>query len=192
MNKDSIGRKNKKYNIINMDSILNAEIIENPWPYAIIENPINLNLANLAGDSNFSYIIWLNNIHDIFYDNIENILNKYSSNTRGYNSLFKDEYYIDWALQVQAPNQKSEIHIDNVRKLWSLVIYLFPNESTGTGIYDEDKNFLHHIEWKQNRGFAFTSHGPSIEFPVTWHDYGNPNSEYRITLAVFICRGESK
>jgi hypothetical protein len=174
----SINRRRKaQENIINMDNILNAEIIENPWPYAIIENPIgNINFANPTGDSNSSYIIWLNNIHDIFYDNIENILNKYRFDRGGYESQYKDEYYIDWALQVQAPNQKSEIHVDSGRKLWSLVIYLFPNESTGTGIYDEDKNFLHHIEWKQNRGLAFCSQGPSDKHSVTWHDYGNPNS----------------
>ena len=188
MNKDSIRRKKLQQNIINMDNILSAEIIENPWPHAVIDNVFNLNLSN--ADANGSILIWMNNIHDIFYNNIENILNKYRSDRGGYNEKNKDKYYIDWGLQVQPSSGKSDIHIDDGRKLWSFVVYLFPKKSNGTGMYDKDKNLLQEVEWKQNRGFVFCSWGREIS--PTWHAYGNSFDEHRITLAVFICMDSVK
>jgi hypothetical protein len=184
MSNDFIRRKNLQKNMVNIDSILNAKINQKPWPHAVIDNVFNINLE--TSDANNSHIIWLNNIHDIFYDNIEPILNKYRSDRGGYEELYKDDYYVDYALQVQTPHQKSEIHIDHGRKLWSFVSYLFPKNSSGTKLYDKDKNFLQEIEWKQNRAFAFCSRGGDIN--PTWHDYGNNSDEYRVTLAVFICK----
>jgi len=184
MNKDFIRRKNLQKNMINIDSILNTNINQKPWPHAVIDNVFNINLE--TSDANNSHIIWLNNIHDIFYNNIEPILNKYRADKGGYRKKFKDDYYVDYALQVQNPHQKSEIHIDHGRKLWSFVCYLFPKNSSGTGLYDKDKNFLQEIEWKQNRAFAFSSRGGDVE--PTWHDYGNNDDEYRVTLTVFICK----
>ena len=184
-------RKDHQNSIINIDNILNAKIVNDPWPHAVIDNVWNLNLGPDKNNRlpNATYVMWMNGVHDIFYDNIEPILNKFRSDRGGYRERDKDLYYIDYALQVQPPNSTSVIHIDHGRKHWSFVNYLFPSNSNGTGLFDENKKFVTEIEWKSNRGLAFSSSGPSSTSSATWHEYRNDSeTDYRITMAVFICK----
>ena len=52
-----------------------------------------------------------------------------------------------------------------------------------------NKKFVTEIEWKSNRGLAFSSSGPSSTSSATWHEYRNDSeTDYRITMAVFICK----
>ena len=184
-------RKKHQDSIINIDNILNAKIAYDPWPHAVIDNVWNLNLEPNENKRlpNATYVMWMNGVHDIFYDNIEPILNKFLSHEGGYKERYKDLYYIDYALQVQPPDSTSVIHIDHGRKLWSFVNYLFPINSNGTGLFDENKKFVREVKWKQNRGLAFSSSGPGNKRKATWHEYKNDSkTDYRITMSVFICK----
>ena len=85
-------RKKHQDSIINIDNILNAEIVNDPWPYAVIDNVWNLNLEPNKNNRlpNATYVMWMNGVHDIFYDNIEPILNKFLSHDGGYKERYKE------------------------------------------------------------------------------------------------------
>lgn len=73
------------------------------------------------------------------------------------------------------------IHDENPRKVLSIVNYIAPEKSTGTLIYDTDKNFVSEVEWKQNRTLIF----PGIT-GKTWHAYNVEPKKLRITLNTFL------
>jgi hypothetical protein len=188
MNENQKIKEERRLRAINMDNILNAEIINDPWPHAIIDGI--LDIGNLYTKKNKepipSTLVWLNNVHDIFYENIENILNKYRSDRVGYEEKLKDKYYIDWSLQFQPPGGKFGKHTEDGRKLWSMAIYISPDNSTGTLIYDKHQNFVKEVEWKINRAIVFCGTGESV------HAYENRTDTVRLTLNVFICMDRPK
>lgn len=73
------------------------------------------------------------------------------------------------------------IHDENPRKILSIVNYIAPELSTGTLIYDQDKNFIKEVEWKPNRTLVFAG-----ITDVTWHSYEVRPKQPRITLNTFL------
>jgi hypothetical protein len=73
------------------------------------------------------------------------------------------------------------IHDENPRKVLSVVTYITPEESTGTLIYDCDKNFVKEVEWKPNRTLVFAG-----LTNITWHAYRVERMMPRITLNTFL------
>ena len=162
-------------NLINIDNILNAEIIEEPWEHAVIDNIINIPVLweNLLT----GYIPSTNSL-DVLSENKDNILDKYGR----YRNLRK-KTRITWGVSIVSPGDKYEIHNDGDIKIWSLVIYLFPKHGNGTLIYDRDKKLIKEVEWKQGRGLAFS---PDRN---TWHSYANTTDQFRATLNINVRTG---
>jgi len=73
------------------------------------------------------------------------------------------------------------IHDENIKKILSCVVYVMPEESRGTILYDKDKNFVKELEWKPNTMFIF----PGLE-GITWHSYKCIPGSYRITINTFL------
>ena len=70
------------------------------------------------------------------------------------------------------------IHDDTPDKLLSGVIYLKPENNTGTFFYDSKKGMnKREVEWKQNRAVFFSRKERS-----TWHSYEGDKNNNRITL----------
>lgn len=76
-----------------------------------------------------------------------------------------------------------KIHDESERKVLSSVVYVTPEENSGTRLYDKEKRFVKEIEWKPNRALIFAA----ID-GVTWHDYTCPRGKYRITINQFLQR----
>ncbi len=73
---------------------------------------------------------------------------------------------------------KFPIHDDTPNKLLSGVIYLAPEENSGTIFYSSKKgDNKNEIEWKQNRAVFF-----SRKEKKTWHSYEGNGRENRIAL----------
>ncbi len=86
--------------------------------------------------------------------------------------------YSDFTLVLTDKNKKFPIHDDTPDKLLSGVIYLYPQENTGTKFYDNhngDNERL--VDWKINRGVFFSR----IE-RESWHSYESNGLENRLTL----------
>ena len=81
-----------------------------------------------------------------------------------------------WTLTGQGYEHKP--HVDASHKMLSTVVYIYPDNETGT-YYDEDESVGWHspqAEWKVNRAFSF-----SATPDVTWHRFRSI-SEKRVTL----------
>lgn len=68
-----------------------------------------------------------------------------------------------------------EIHEDAPHKIFSLVIYLNPEENIGTNFYNSNKEFSCKIDWKVNRAVMFCPLNGT-----TYHDYGSTTSRYTL------------
>lgn len=97
----------------------------------------------------------------------------------------EDGYYVEVEVVCTTNGASYPIHDEGGRKIFSTVIYMMPNESIGTVIYDKDQNYFGEIEWKPNRALQFAG----IK-NTTWHSYHAPEKRVRVTINVFVCRNE--
>lgn len=67
------------------------------------------------------------------------------------------------------------IHDDAQHKIFSLVIYLSPEENIGSNFYDSNKKFACKIDWKVNRAIMFCPLDG-----ITYHDYGSTTDRYTL------------
>ena len=67
------------------------------------------------------------------------------------------------------------IHEDAPHKIFSVVIYISPQENIGTNLYDSNKNLAKAVEWKPNRALMFCPLDG-----ITWHDYGSSTERYTL------------
>ena len=86
--------------------------------------------------------------------------------------------YSDFSIIVTSKNSKFPIHDDTPNKLLSGVIYLMPENNSGTIFYNNkagrDKT---EIKWKKNRAVFF-----SRKEKETWHSYEGNQKDNRIAL----------
>mgnify|MGYP001243380447 FL=1 len=86
--------------------------------------------------------------------------------------------YSDFSIIVTSKNSKFPIHDDTPNKLLSGVIYLMPENNSGTIFYNNkagiDKT---EIKWKKNRAVFF-----SRKEKETWHSYEGNKEDNRIAL----------
>ncbi len=190
--------------ILNIESILKTSIENDPWQYKVIDDILEENsflklkstLEEISkikkNDEIYSDGIWpnefeiLNSSNDIYqivtqcqkeFLSIKNELlsqfNSYLESQIGYYGIPKLNYSID--------NLESAIHDEGKTKTLALVIYMIPEETIGTKLYNSSKkeSFVKSIDWKPNRGFLMCS-----QPEVTWHSYGN-NGLPRYTLNLY-------
>ena len=87
--------------------------------------------------------------------------------------------YSDFSLIATGKDINFPIHDDNPDKLLTGVIYLSPNQSTGTNFYEDKKgNGQRTIEWKQNRAVFF-----SRREKESWHSYKGDGVTTRYVLS---------
>ena len=86
--------------------------------------------------------------------------------------------YSDFSIIKTNKNSKFPIHDDTPNKLLSGVIYLYPENNSGTVFYNtksgDDKTS---IDWKQNRAVFF-----SRKERETWHSYEGDRINDRVAL----------
>ncbi len=86
--------------------------------------------------------------------------------------------YSDFSISKTNKNSKFPIHDDTPNKLLSGVIYLYPENNSGTVFYNtksgDDKTS---IDWKQNRAVFF-----SRKERETWHSYEGDRINDRVAL----------
>lgn len=75
------------------------------------------------------------------------------------------------------------LHCENENKVLTFVNYVAPVQSTGTLIYDKDKNFCFEAEWKENRSLVFAG-----KSGVTWHKYNVQAGKPRLTVNSFLIK----
>lgn len=200
----------KPNQLININNIINAPIIHDPWPYKIIDNILDQDVFDQfkdaatvvstikKDDEYYSDGIWPNEFSKLGIDSSltdttlaianqlliyqEKILSQfpnYMKSDLGYYNIPRFNYSIG--------KKTSAIHDEGRSKTMALVIYIIPETTAGTQLYNgpNPENFVKEVEWKPNRGMLMMSQ-PNI----TWHSYtslGGP----RYTLNLYFEKMES-
>jgi hypothetical protein len=197
-------------NLINIDNIINAPIIQDPWPYKVIDNILNKDVFEQfkiaatqistikKDDEYYSDGIWPNEFVKLNADPLlqnttlaiadqllachDTILTQFPNHMKsklGYYNIPRFNYSIG--------KRNSAIHDEGQNKTMALVIYIIPESTAGTKLYNGPypENFVKEVEWKPNRGMLMIS-----QPGVTWHSYtslGGP----RYTLNLYFEKMES-
>ena len=114
----------------------------------------------------------LKKIHNNYFTKATNILKEICPEKL---SLYD---YCDFTVIVTKKNSKFPIHDDTPDKLLSGVIYLYPENNSGTIFYSDKKGSNKtSIEWKPNRAVFF-----SRKEKETWHSYEGDGTNQRVVL----------
>lgn len=192
--------------MINIDNILSAPLLTDPWPHKEITDVFNeqdFKIINQAA-THLSYLCEENKttpVHiseaielgiskeatdliigsaDLILKNVKKIVGTWSLN-----KLTPGGYFVMPKFGITGKNFKYPIHDESLFKVLNLVVYLQPENSQGTRLYKTQNldSFTKQITWKTNNAALF--------FPgqqVTWHNWGGQEHSDipRITLNFFI------
>lgn len=86
------------------------------------------------------------------------------------------EYTQDYVFnfRVRDIDEDYPVHCENIYKAITVVVYMSEETNYGTELYDEGKNFVKEIKWKNNRAFimsGFNNQKGKLEGNSTWHTY---------------------
>lgn len=189
--------------MINLDAIITAPVINDPWPYKIIDNILNPETFDrlrqaavfLSGvekdDQYYSDGIWPNEFVGLgldqkLADDVTTIADQLLTINKELLLQFPNHlksqvgYYNIPRFNYSIGKVNSSIHDEGRSKTMALVIYLIPEQTLGTRLYNgpSQENFVKEIEWKPNRAMLMMSQ-PGI----TWHSYiGAGTARYTLNL----------
>jgi hypothetical protein len=189
--------------LLNLNDLLKNPVEKKPWQYKIIDNILEKNtfeklkkateiISSVKKDDEYySDGIWPNDFEQFgvenIYDDVLTISKEYLSVQKELLKQFdpylqsKIGYYNTSKFNYSINGLQSKIHDEGISKTLVLVIYLTPENSLGTKMYNgpEERDFFGEIPWKPNRGFLMCS-----QPGVTWHSYKN-EGQPRYTLNLY-------
>ena len=163
-------------NLININKILDAKLIEEPWPHYVVDDVLNLDFSNLKFLYNDS--IYYQIFGEFSYYKLP-ILEKHRGDYPKSKMIHNTQSLVRLA-QLQ-PNKKIDKHIDKKPKIWSMVLYISP-DTFGTGTILHNEKFFEHTQliWKQNRALIFSVEPPGIT--SQYHGAVNQTDNPRLTM----------
>lgn len=171
----------------------------NPWPHLEIQNYFDSSLYSACKAELLRYVT--TNIRNLSHHtiirsqekdfnirfpatrafaesaNIDSALLKHFSNHRNYTSL-----YNFYDISICLGDFSYRIHDEAPWKVLSAVTYIAPKESTGTLLYNNNKEYVTTAKWAENKTLIFAP----ID-NVTWHSFESRGT-YRITVNHWLTR----
>ena len=190
--------------LINIDKIMNAKPIDEPWQHFIVDDVINLDFTEINSfikDDNLYY-----RLQDEFQTYLPSILDKFKPVR-----LDKDdEIFVDIRFISTPPDSYGGVHGDNLQKVWTIIIYAWPEKSSGTVLwtnvsldesphcYDEDNDGLEihngdiiesvmhsEVDWKVNRAIFFSTGEKKDGWTETPHQIINASKDTGRLILMF-------
>jgi len=163
-------------NLININKILDAKLIEEPWPHYVVDDVLNLDFSNLKFLYNDS--IYYQIFGEFSYYKLP-ILEKHRGDYPKSKMIHNTQSLVRLA-QLQ-PNKKIDKHIDKKPKIWSMVLYISSDTfGTGTSLHMPDWSVHSQLIWKQNRALIFPVEPPGITSQI--HSVVNQTNNPRLTM----------
>jgi len=179
-----------------------VQINEYPWRHLIIDNFLNTEMYNKIIDYVMPHVDTVKDTNEFFefchyvddgtpvsetFLLFDKFKDEYFDklNVAGIN--FPATYYLDVRTVILPAGFKwNNIHTENIEKVLSTIIYLYPIIGDGTELYTTNlrESYVKSVEWKQNRLMSFVGQR-NLKFPCTWHDYSNNQNVPRCALNVF-------
>lgn len=189
--------------LINLEGILNASIDYDPWPHKLVDNVLRPDVYEKfrkaaediskteKDDLYYGDGIWPNEFIKLGMDETlaedsatisdqlltinQELLSQFPRHLEskiGYFGIPRFNYSLG--------KLNCHIHDEGTTKTMVLVVYLIPEQTNGTRLYNgpNPENFVKEIEWKPNRGMLMLPH-PG----VSWHSFiGNGLPRYTLNL----------
>ena len=187
--------------MINIQNILDARVMQDPWPHKIIDDILSKDIFSVIckeaakleqmaihepRDPNG---LWMFKAKELGLSNevIDLIMELNLKLLLSFNEVLRDFPYAMFSkigyfsiprFNFIGPYVNGSIHDEGDSKTMALVIYLSPKESIGTKLYKNENysSLTKTVDWKLNRGFLMCSN-PG----VTWHSF-HADSQPRMTL----------
>ena len=178
--------------ILNIDKILKAveSPISDPWDHYIVDDVFNYQFSNednfITDDNLYYQLTGELMVHK------EKILSTYSpirltEDAYGHrlnNPIENTWPRVQWLKEYAYADK--EIHMDDVNKIWTCVVYCYPTKCNGTVLIEGNPDNIiksKEVEWKQNRGVIFS---PGTKNYPTWHKIINQTNKIRRAIALNI------
>lgn len=186
------------------DSYPQGQSFNEPWPFWIVDDflkPHNIQTLknfkdveqfNLVDKSDGRRVVTLNapynkydikirpNKHPKAYVQLKDNAVKSLTKVISFEELKKLTFVFD--LVYCEPKYTYHKHSDHPDKLYSIVVYLGPEDGDGTILFDQDDK-QYNVVWKPNRAFIFKSN------PHGYHFYTNTKNVNRYTLNLYLTDG---
>lgn len=133
-------------------------------------------------------------VHD-WTENPDEILAPYFKYIASLESLKLDperEFSTQYRYYVRSKNSDFKpypIHTENIYKAMSLVVYMGNEPNYGTQLFDDERNFVKEIEWKDNRAFimcGYSNQKGKLPGNSTWHGYRIKPNTIRRTIFGYV------
>ena len=133
-------------------------------------------------------------VHD-WSENPDEILAPYFEYIASLESLKLDperEFSTQYRYYIRSKNSDFNlvaIHTENIYKAMSLVVYIGNEPNYGTQLFDNDRNFVKEIEWKDNRAFimcGYSNQKGKLPGNSTWHGYSIKPNTIRRTIFGYV------
>ena len=122
---------------------------------------------------------------------------KYISSLETLKLDHEKEFSSEYRYYVRSKNSDFDpypIHTENLYKAMSLVVYMGEHHNYGTELYDNDREFVKEIEWKDNRAFimcGYSNQKGKLSGNSTWHAYRIKPETIRRTIFGYVCATEN-
>jgi hypothetical protein len=182
--------------ILNIKKLINSanEPILSPWTHYIVDDILNYDFTMesefIFNNSLFFQLLGeLSHYKDKILNTFKPIRIVESPNGHKQEPAIKNTWARVNFLTENAYVDK-EIHMDAVNKIWTCVIYCFPEKCNGTILIEGDPDKVissKEIEWKQNRAIVFS---PGTKNYPTWHKIINNTNKTRRAITLNIISEE--
>ena len=194
--------------MINIENLLNAPLLSDPWDHQIIDDFLDKETFEAAcdiarkiaqlDDLEGAEILWMNDLLeigatqqqiDLIVDSADQMMKYVNEISAPYKNRLESKlgYFNNPRFGVSIPHAVGDIHDEGTNKVMALIIYLEPEQSFGTKLYREDNTntLATEVEWKPNRAFLMFS-----QPCVTWHKF-DALDKPRITLNFYFEKQEA-
>lgn len=194
--------------MINIENLLKAPLIKTPWDHQIIDDFLDKETFEAAcdiarkisklDDLEEAEILWMSDLEklgaskeqiQLIVDSADQLMKYTNEISAPYEKRLESKlgYFNNPRFGVSRPHAIGDIHDEGTNKVMALIIYLEPEESIGTLLYEKDNldSLSTVIPWKPNRAFLMFS-----QPCVTWHKF-DALDKPRITLNFYFEKQEA-
>jgi hypothetical protein len=170
-----------------LDDLLDTDILGQVQDY--VQNKYDLTTINRAVQEN--HISATAPLQQLLGPVVFDIKDRFFDQLNYANKKLPNRQYAFVQLAICPPGFKYKlVHTDHPVKLMTTVLYLMPEQGTGTELYSAEKKFHHEISWKPNRALCFVGQH-KIEHQQTWHTYQNKCNISRVSVNLILSQTEN-
>lgn len=172
----------------------NIQYIDYPWKYAVVDNFLPQDTFTQLIDycknegvdtllsTTYSEVLKDEELQNNILIKCQELFNLSSSTLDTENKIISPPPP-RLTLQFREPGHNYTIHTDIISKLYTIVLYIYPEVSDGTPLYTSgEPEYIGDLEWRPNRAMAFCP--IQTKGKETFHAVKNTTTQNRAALVI--------